>query len=97
MSRRNHSPERTCLGCMTRDAQAAMLRLAAVHGVVRMDERRRLGGRGGYLHPRRGCMDRFVRGRTREIRSLRIALDRSGRELITRMLQERLDSEGALE
>ena len=82
---------------MTRDAQAAMVRVAAVRGAVLVDERRRLGGRGGYLHPRRACLDGFLRGRARGLRSLRIALDRRGRESITRMLQERLDSEGALE
>ena len=76
---------------MTRDAQAAMVRLAAVEGDVRVDERRRLGGRGGYLHPRRECMDRFARARVREFRSLRVAIERGTRELITRMLQERLD------
>ena len=81
---------------MTRDAQAAMVRLAAVGGVVHADEDRRLGGRGGYLHARRECLERFARARTREFRSLRIALDRGARELITRILQERLDSEGAL-
>jgi len=81
---------------MTRDAQAAMVRLAAVGGVVRADEDRRLGGRGGYLHARRECLERFARARTREFRSLRIALDRGARESITRILQERLDSEGAL-
>jgi predicted RNA-binding protein YlxR (DUF448 family) len=79
---------------MTRDAQAAMMRLAAVDGVVRAD--RRLGGRGGYLHPRRECLDRFARARTREFRSLRVALDRGARDLITRMLQGRLDSGSAL-
>jgi predicted RNA-binding protein YlxR (DUF448 family) len=81
---------------MTRDAQAAMVRLAAVGGVVRADESRRLGGRGGYLHPRRECLDRFARSRTREFRSVRIALDRGARDLITRMLQERLDSDSTL-
>jgi len=81
---------------MTRDAQAAMMRLAAVDGVVRADERRRLGGRGGYLHPRRECLDRFERARTRAFRSLRVALDRGARELLTRMLQGRLDSGSAL-
>jgi hypothetical protein len=96
MPRRNHKPERTCLGCQTRDAQAAMVRLAAVDGAVRADERRRLGGRGGYLHARRECLDRFARARTREFRSLRVVLDRGARELITRMLQERLDSRSAL-
>jgi predicted RNA-binding protein YlxR (DUF448 family) len=81
---------------MTRDAQAAMVRLAAVDGVVRTDEGRRLGGRGGYLHVRRECLERFARARTREFRSLRVALDRGARESITRMLQERLDSESTL-
>jgi predicted RNA-binding protein YlxR (DUF448 family) len=81
---------------MTRDAQAAMVRLAAVPGGVRVDLPRRLGGRGGYLHPRRECLDRFVRARAREFRSLRAALDRGARESITRMLRERLDSESAL-
>ena len=81
---------------MTRDAQAAMVRLAAVEGVVRVDSRRRLGGRGGYLHPRRECLDRFARARAREFRSLRVALDRGTRELITQMLQERLDRESTL-
>jgi predicted RNA-binding protein YlxR (DUF448 family) len=74
-----------------------MLRLAALAGSVRPDEARRLGGRGGYLHPRRECLDRFARAKTREFRSLRVPLDRGARELITRMLQERLDSRIALE
>jgi predicted RNA-binding protein YlxR (DUF448 family) len=77
---------------MTRDAQAAMVRLAAVNGVVHADEGRRLGGRGGYLHVRRDCLERFARAKTREFRSLRVTLDRGARELITRMLQGRLDS-----
>ena len=86
---------------MTRDAQAAMVRLAAVSGVVRADEDRRLGGRGGYLHARRECLERFARARTREFRSLRVVLDRGTRDLITRdlitrMSQGRLDSESAL-
>jgi predicted RNA-binding protein YlxR (DUF448 family) len=81
---------------MARDAQAAMVRLAATDGVVRADQHRRLGGRGGYLHPRRECLERFARARTREFRSLRVALDRGARDLITRMLQRRLDSESTL-
>jgi len=73
-----------------------MVRLAAVSGVVYADEGRRLGGRGGYLHVRRECLERFARARTREFRSLRVALDREARELIARMLQGRLDSQSTL-
>jgi predicted RNA-binding protein YlxR (DUF448 family) len=66
-----------------------MVRLAAVDGVVCPDEDRRLGGRGGYLHPRRECLERFARARTREFRSLRVTLDRGARDLIARDLIKR--------
>jgi predicted RNA-binding protein YlxR (DUF448 family) len=81
---------------LARDAQAVMVRLAAADGVVRIDEHRRLAGRGGYLHARRECLERFARTRTREFRSLRVVLDRGARDLITGMLQRLLDSENTL-
>jgi predicted RNA-binding protein YlxR (DUF448 family) len=74
---------------MTRDAQDAMVRLAASGGNVEIDRAR---GRGGYLHPRLDCIDRFARSRAREVRSLRLAIDRRTRDLIAQMLRERLDS-----
>jgi predicted RNA-binding protein YlxR (DUF448 family) len=81
---------------MTRDAQDAMVRLVVVNGNVQIDQSRRIGGRGGYLHQRRDCLDRFVRSKVREFRSLRLAIDRRTRELITQMLRERLDSRETL-
>jgi predicted RNA-binding protein YlxR (DUF448 family) len=74
-----------------------MVRLAAVGGRVSVDEARRFGGRGGYLHPRRECLERFARSKVREFRSLRVALDREARSSITQILRARLDSGGALE
>ncbi|HZO83337.1 MAG TPA: DUF448 domain-containing protein [Candidatus Binataceae bacterium] len=101
MSRRNHNPGhtpvRTCLGCGLGDAQAAMVRLAAVGGAVSIDAERRRGGRGGYLHPRPDCLERFARSKTRAFRSLRVALDVQARRSITQMLSARLDSNGPLE
>ena len=72
---------------MARDAQDAMVRLAAAGGSVSADERRRLGGRGGYLHPRRECLERFVGGKARRFRSLGVALDRAQREVITQTMR----------
>ncbi len=80
-----------------RDGQAAMVRLAAVGAQVSIDAARRMGGRGGYLHPRRECLESFARSKTREFRSLRVALDRQARAAITQMLRTRLDSNGSLE
>jgi predicted RNA-binding protein YlxR (DUF448 family) len=74
-----------------------MVRLAAVGSRVSVDEARRLGGRGGYLHPRRECLDNFARSKLREFRSLRVAMDREARSSITQTLRARLDSSGALE
>ncbi len=96
MRRRSHRPERICIGCMTRDAQDAMVRLTALNGNVQIDQARRLGGRGGYLHPRHDCLGRFVRSKVREFRSFRLPIDNRTRDLIARMLRERLDSGNVL-
>jgi uncharacterized protein len=74
-----------------------MVRLAAVAARVSVDEARRLGGRGGYLHPCPECLHNFARGKLREFRSLRVVLDREARGSITQTLSARLDSGGALE
>lgn len=55
------TPTRTCVGCRERGAQDLLLRLVAVpteSGAlsVRPDPRRRLPGRGAYLHPRPACL-----------------------------------------
>jgi predicted RNA-binding protein YlxR (DUF448 family) len=49
-------PTRTCVGCRTRDAQDLLLRVVAVRGEVVPDPRRRLAGRGAYVHPRPDCL-----------------------------------------
>lgn len=74
---RSHRPERSCMGCMSRDAKAAMVRVAAVGEVVMLDRTGLIPGRGGYLHRCAECLERFVRSKVKEFRSLRrrIALD----------------------
>jgi uncharacterized protein len=50
-------PVRTCVGCRTRAAQADLLRVVAVDGVLTPDPRRRLPGRGASVHPDPRCVD----------------------------------------
>ena len=50
-----------CVGCRERGAQDLLLRVVAVQTdpdaySVRPDPRRRLPGRGAYVHPRPGCL-----------------------------------------
>ncbi len=70
---------RTCLGCRVVDRKSEMVRLAVSDGAVVPDSRSRLGGRGGYLHQRRECLDGFVKSKVREFRSLRYGIGRTAR------------------
>jgi predicted RNA-binding protein YlxR (DUF448 family) len=59
-------PVRTCVGCRERDAQADLLRVVARDGRVQPDPRRRLSGRGAYVHvpttgAQRQCLERALR------------------------------------
>lgn len=60
-------PVRTCAGCREQDAQTALLRFALrpeARGVAPSlvpDPKRRLGGRGVSVHPRRRCLSQAVR------------------------------------
>jgi uncharacterized protein len=54
-------PIRTCVGCRQRDQQARLLRVALVEGCATPDPRRRLPGRGAYVHRRTECVDRAAR------------------------------------
>ena len=67
-------PVRTCLGCRDRAPQGELLRLVADAGAVRVDPRRRLPGRGGYLHPDAACVARALRRRAFS-RALRTEVD----------------------
>ncbi|MDQ3887557.1 MAG: YlxR family protein [Actinomycetota bacterium] len=49
-------PVRTCVGCRTREATTGLLRVVAVDGMLIPDPRRRLPGRGAWLHPDPECL-----------------------------------------
>lgn len=49
-------PERTCVGCRTRAPVAELVRVVADPPGIALDERRRLPGRGAWVHPTRTCI-----------------------------------------
>lgn len=51
------------MGCRTKCPAAALLRVVAVDGVLTPDPRRRLAGRGAWLHLDRACLDTAERRR----------------------------------
>ncbi|MHA7239183.1 YlxR family protein [Arthrobacter sp. TMS1-12-1] len=58
-------PIRTCVGCRRRDRQSHVMRVVArpIDGqvIAVVDERRRLSGRGAWLHPDPACMETAVK------------------------------------
>jgi len=68
------------------DWQQALVRLAALPEGVVVDPTGKLGGRGAYLHPRRQCLQRFVRTKINRFQSLRRSLDRSERVNLVNMV-----------
>ncbi|MBX3023386.1 YlxR family protein [bacterium] len=81
-----HVPIRTCMGCGAAAPQGGLLRVVrAADGALALDVSRRAGGRGGYLHRRRDCWDRFAK-RKGPLRSLRATVDRPARAALVAAL-----------
>ncbi|MEU0543173.1 YlxR family protein [Nocardia sp. NPDC005978] len=57
------APVRTCVGCRKRELAADLLRVVATETTVVPDPRRRLPGRGAWLHPLSACLNNAVRRR----------------------------------
>jgi len=74
-----------------------MVRIVAAAGGVQPDFERQKPGRGGYLHPQHECLERFIRAKVREFRSLRTKIDREQRSYVVQRIKERLDRKPALE
>ncbi|NYD79341.1 YlxR family protein [Arthrobacter cupressi] len=56
---RGHQPVRTCIGCRKHGTRNELIRLVAEGGrspVVLVDVRRRMAGRGAWLHPSGNCL-----------------------------------------
>ncbi|HET7477506.1 MAG TPA: YlxR family protein [Dermatophilaceae bacterium] len=71
-----HLPTRMCVGCRRRDDRSALLRVvgqvrADGDVVVVVDPRRRLPGRGAWVHPDPSCVERAIR-RSALVRALRL-------------------------
>jgi predicted RNA-binding protein YlxR (DUF448 family) len=63
---RENQPQRTCIGCRKKGPRSELLRLVAEgsgSSAVLVDERRRMAGRGAWLHPSETCLALAVKRR----------------------------------
>ena len=88
MTRIRHKPVRTCVGCGQRDLQSVMVRVVRDDGgQLCVDAKRRLAGRGGYLHHAENCWENFAR-RKGLIRALGANVDRKARSVLVERLRQ---------
>lgn len=84
---------RTCIGCRRTADAGELIRIvvdAARPGVIRVDPRRRLPGRGAHLHPTTPCFEAATRKRA-FARALRAAPPLQTDDLESYILRVRLD------
>ena len=57
-----HIPQRTCVGCRTVLAKRTLIRVVRRSDSVVVDPTGKLAGRGAYLHNRKSCWERGLKG-----------------------------------
>ena len=57
-----HAPQRTCVGCRVVNSKRELIRLVRRPDGVFIDPSGKLAGRGAYLHNRRSCWERGLKG-----------------------------------
>lgn len=62
VKRIKHLPQRTCVGCRETLAKRSLIRVVRTPQGVRVDPTGKLSGRGAYLHDRRSCWERGLKG-----------------------------------
>jgi len=62
VKRVKHIPQRTCVGCREVLPKRTMIRVVRTPDGVQVDPTGKLAGRGAYLHDRRECWERGLKG-----------------------------------
>jgi predicted RNA-binding protein YlxR (DUF448 family) len=62
VQRVKHVPQRTCVGCREVLPKRKLVRIVRTTEGVRVDATGKLAGRGAYLHDRRACWERGMKG-----------------------------------
>jgi predicted RNA-binding protein YlxR (DUF448 family) len=60
--KRKHVPQRTCIGCREVLAKRTLIRIVRGPDAIHVDPTGKMPGRGAYLHDRRSCWERGLKG-----------------------------------
>lgn len=75
VQRVKHVPQRTCVGCREVLPKRKLIRLVRTGEGVQVDPTGKLAGRGAYLHDRRECWDRALKGALGHALKLTLTVD----------------------
>lgn len=94
VQRVKHVPQRTCVGCREVLPKRRMIRIVRAAEGVQVDPTSKLAGRGAYLHDRRECWKRGLKGAlTNALKATLTADERAKLEEFMSALPQ--DAEGA--
>lgn len=62
VKRVKHVPQRTCVGCREVLPKRTLIRIVRTDGGVQIDLTGKMAGRGAYLHNKRSCWERGLKG-----------------------------------
>ena len=57
-----HIPQRTCVGCREVLAKRSLMRIVRTAQGVQLDPSGKIDGRGAYVHNKRSCWERALKG-----------------------------------
>jgi predicted RNA-binding protein YlxR (DUF448 family) len=93
--RRKHVPQRTCVGCREVLPKRSLIRIVRTPVAVEVDLTGKLAGRGAYLHDRRSCWERGLKGALAH--ALKTELTDRDREHLTEFMSSLSEDEPAHE
>jgi predicted RNA-binding protein YlxR (DUF448 family) len=89
-----HVPQRTCVGCRETLAKRGMIRIARTPEGLRVDPTGKVPGRGAYLHDRKSCWERGLKGALAH--ALKIEISDTDRDLLKHFMHTLPDEEEAV-
>ena len=75
VQRVKHVPQRTCVGCREVLPKRRLIRIVRTTEGVQVDPTSKMAGRGAYLHDRRECWERGLKGALANALKVTLTLD----------------------
>jgi uncharacterized protein len=80
-----HVPQRTCVGCRETLPKRTLIRVVRATDGLRVDPTGKAPGRGAYLHDRRSCWERALKGNLAH--ALKVELSDQDREILREFME----------